>query len=139
MVILKVSGSSIPAVSKKKTGFVFTFFSLLKTRYKTSVLTDTFPICNIKLLPALLLRHSRISNGFPRGSAIKNPPAKQGPHESWFPSLGWEDALEEGTAMHSSVLAWRIPWTEEPDGLQSREFQSQTRLKQLSIRAPALK
>ena len=33
--------------------------------------------------------------------------------------LGWEDALEEGTAAHSSILTWRIPWTEGPDGLQS--------------------
>jgi len=34
-------------------------------------------------------------------------------------SLGWEDPLEEGMASHSSILAWRIPWTEEPGGLQS--------------------
>ena len=39
--------------------------------------------------------------------------------ESWFRFLSLEDALEEGTATHSSVLAWRIPWTEEPGGLQS--------------------
>ena len=37
----------------------------------------------------------------------------------WGPSLGGEDPLEEGKATHSSILAWRIPWTEEPDGLQS--------------------
>ena len=37
----------------------------------------------------------------------------------WVPSLGGEDPLEEGTATHSSILAWRIPWTEEPGGLQS--------------------
>ena len=47
---------------------------------------------------------------------VKNPPAMQ---ETWVWSLGWEDPLEEGKATHSSVLAWRIPWTEEPDGLQS--------------------
>ena len=41
--------------------------------------------------------------------------------ETWVPSLGWEDPLEEGMAAHSSVLAWRIPWTEEPGGLQSME------------------
>ena len=41
--------------------------------------------------------------------------------ETWVPSLGWEDPLEEGMATHSSVLAWRIPWTEEPGGLQSME------------------
>ena len=34
-------------------------------------------------------------------------------------SLGWEDPLEEGMATHSNILAWRIPWTEEPNGLQS--------------------
>ena len=39
--------------------------------------------------------------------------------EAWVRSLGWEDPLEKGKATHSSVLAWRIPWTEEPQGLQS--------------------
>ena len=43
-------------------------------------------------------------------------------------SLGWEDPLEEGIATHSSILAWRIPWTEEPGGLQSIGSQSQTQL-----------
>ena len=95
---------------------------MLKTRYKTSV-TDEFPICDIMLLPVLLLALSRISKGFPSGSAVKNPPAVQGPQESWFPLLGWEDPLEEGTAMRSSVISWRIPWTEEPGGLQPRELQ----------------
>ena len=47
---------------------------------------------------------------------IKNPPAMQ---ETWVRSLGWEDPLEEGKVTHSSILAWRIPWTEEPRGLQS--------------------
>ena len=41
-------------------------------------------------------------------------------------SLGWEDPLEEETATHSGILAWRIPWTEEPGGLQSKGFQSWT-------------
>ena len=39
------------------------------------------------------------------------------------PSLGWEDPLEEEMAMHSAILAWKIPWTEEPGGLQSRGSQ----------------
>ena len=39
--------------------------------------------------------------------------------ETQVQSLGWEDPLEEGMATHSSILAWRIPWTEEPGGLQS--------------------
>ena len=51
----------------------------------------------------------------------KNLPAMQ---ESWVQSLGWEDPLERGTATHSSILAWRIPWTEEPGGLPSMESQS---------------
>ena len=41
--------------------------------------------------------------------------------ETQVQSLGWEDPLEEGTAAHSSILAWRIPWTEEPGRLQSTE------------------
>ena len=41
--------------------------------------------------------------------------------ETWVQSLDWEDPLEKGTATHSSILAWRIPWTEEPGVLQSME------------------
>ena len=52
---------------------------------------------------------------FPGGSAVKNLPAIQ----KWVQSLGLEDPLEEGMATHSSILAWRVPWTEEPGGLQS--------------------
>ena len=51
---------------------------------------------------------------------VKNPPAKQ---EMWVRSLGWEDPLEEGIATHSSILAWTIPWREEPGGLQSTGLQ----------------
>ena len=54
-------------------------------------------------------------------SAVKNPPAMQETQETWVRSLGWEDSLEKGMATHSSILAWRIPWTEEPEGLQSIE------------------
>ena len=50
----------------------------------------------------------------------KNPPGMQ---ETRVRSLGREDALEEGMATRSSILAWKIPWTEEPGGLQSREVQ----------------
>ena len=55
--------------------------------------------------------------GFPGGSAVKNPPAMQ---KSWVPSLGWENPLEVGMATHSSILAWRIPWTEETGELRVR-------------------
>ena len=51
---------------------------------------------------------------------VKNLPAVQ---KTWVQSLGWEDPLEKGTATHSSILAWRIAWTEEPGRLQSRGLQ----------------
>ena len=51
---------------------------------------------------------------------VKNPPAMQ---QTWVRSLGWEDPLEEEMAIHSRILAWRIPWTEEPGGLQSMGLQ----------------
>ena len=57
--------------------------------------------------------------GFPDGSAVKNLPAMQEMQETRVPSLGWKDPLEEGMATHSSILAWRILWTEEPGGTQS--------------------
>ena len=47
---------------------------------------------------------------------VKNSPAMQ---ETWVQSLGQEDPLEKGRATHSSILAWRVPWTEEPVRLQS--------------------
>ena len=50
---------------------------------------------------------------------VKNLPAMR---ETWVQSLGWEDSPEEGMTTHSSVLAWRIPWTEEPGRLQSKEL-----------------
>ena len=60
------------------------------------------------------------STNKPRASPVaqmaKNLPAMQ---ETRFQSLGWTDTLEKGMATHSSILAWRIPWTEEPGGLQS--------------------
>ena len=54
----------------------------------------------------------------PTGSAVKNPPAMQVIQEMWAQFLSQEDLLEEGMATHSSILALRIPWTKEPDGLQ---------------------
>ena len=48
---------------------------------------------------------------------VKNPPGNAGDTKTWVRSLGWEDYLEEGMATHSSILARRIPWTEEPGGL----------------------
>ena len=51
---------------------------------------------------------------------VKNLPAMQ---ETWVQSLDWDDPLEKGMATHSSTLAWEIPWTEEPGGLQSMGLQ----------------
>ena len=55
--------------------------------------------------------------GFPGGSVVKNLPAMQETQEMWVQSLGWEDPLEKGITTHSSILAWRISWTEETVGL----------------------
>ena len=54
---------------------------------------------------------------------VQNMPAKQEMQEMGVWSLGWEDPLEKGMATHSSILAWEIPWTEEPGGLQSMGLQ----------------
>ena len=56
----------------------------------------------------------------------KNLPAMQ---ETWVPPLGQEDPPKKGKAAHSSILAWRIPWTKESGGLQSMESQSQTQFR----------
>ena len=50
---------------------------------------------------------------------VKHLPAMQETQEMWVQSLGWEDPLEKEMATHSSTLAWKIPWMEEPVGLQS--------------------
>ena len=74
-----------------------------------------FPICtNISLFGASLV-----------AQLVKDLPAVQ---ETWVQSLGWEDPLEKEISTHSSILAWKISWTEEPGGLQSMGSQSWTRL-----------
>ena len=64
----------------------------------------------------VLYRHIYWNRAFLVAQTVKNPPAVL---ETWVQSLGWEDPLEKGMATHSSVLAWRISWTEEPGGPQS--------------------
>ena len=59
----------------------------------------------------------------PDGSAVKNPPAMQEMLETQVQFLGQEDPLEEKLAIRSSILAWRIPWTEETGRLQSMKLQ----------------
>ena len=61
--------------------------------------------------------------GFSSGSMVKNLLAMREMQEMQVQSLGQKDPLEEGMATHSSILVWRIPWTEEPDGLQSMGLQ----------------
>ena len=58
------------------------------------------------------------------GSVVKNPPAKAGDSgEAGLIPVGWDDPLEQKMATHSSILAWKIPWTEESSGLQSMASQ----------------
>ena len=61
--------------------------------------------------------------GFPGGSVVRNPLAVQEVQETWVWSPGLEDPLEEGMTTHSSILAWRIPWTEKPGRLQAMGLQ----------------
>ena len=60
---------------------------------------------------------------------VKNPPVMQ---ETWVPSLGQEDPLEEGMATHSGIPAWRTPWAEEPGRLQSMVLQESDRTERLN-------
>ena len=79
-----------------------------------------FYTCIIKFIPNCFIFFAAIVNGimfwgFPCGTVVKNSPAIQ---ETRVQSLTWEDPLEKGMATHSSILAWEIPWTEEPGRLQ---------------------
>ena len=98
------------------------------THARTHIDISTF-ICNnqnFKILCQNFFPSSQISNlsniytdtlnmASLMAQLVKNPPAMQ----MWVQSLGWETPLEEEMATHSSILAWEIPWTEEPGGLQS--------------------
>ena len=68
-----------------------------------STLLPIFVIFYLKIFAILLDRRASLV-----AQLVKNPPAMQ---EAWVQSMGWEDPLEKGTATHSSILAWRIPWT----------------------------
>ena len=70
--------------------------------------------------------------GFPGGSVVTNVPAMQELQVTRVQFLGGEDPLEDGMATHSSILAWRMLWTEEPGRVQSTGSQSRTWLKWLS-------
>ena len=75
------------------------------------------------------------SRGLPGGSEVRNPPVDAGTTGTRVRSLDGEDFLQEGMATHSSILAWRIPWTEEPGGLQSTGLPRVRQLKRLSRHA----
>ena len=67
--------------------------------------------------------------GLPRGSEIKNSSAIQKQQEIWVQSLDWEDPLKEEMTTHSSILAWKITWTEDPGRVQSMELRRVERRK----------
>ena len=77
-------------------------------------------ITNIDKLIYIKLNDPYIITGFPGSSDSKESPAME---ETWILSLGWEDSLEKDMATHSSILAWRISWTEKPSSLQSMRLQ----------------
>ena len=69
-----------------------------------------------KVLPFIYIYTNIHFSGSSENLVVKNLPAMQ---ETWVLCLGWEDPLGKGVATYSRILAWRVPWTEEPDGLQS--------------------
>ena len=99
--------------------------------YITSKLTNNLPhgswVLEAKASssPPGIIPSSWILRAFLVTQSVKNLPAVQ---ETWVQSLGWEDALEEQMATHSSILAWKISCIEEPGGLQSMGSQSRARL-----------
>ena len=92
----------------------------LPTYTYTPSLTDFLPICNRSTSSRVLCAVHYVPNSclfynFPGAQAVKNLPAMQ---ETWVWYLDWTDPLEKGMATHSSILAWRISWTEGPGRLQ---------------------
>ena len=96
---------------------MYLFNWLLLTELRTrpgmnlTFLNQSVPVADFKQIMS--------SPGFLGGSVVKNQPAMQETKETWVQSLDVEDALEKEMVTHSSILAWKIPWTEEPGGLQS--------------------
>ena len=84
-----------------------------------------FPSCSFNVS-----EFTRCSMSFLVALMVKKPPAIE---ETWVPSLGREGPLEKEMATHSRILAWGVPWTEEPGGLQSMGSQSLTRLNDLIL------
>ena len=92
--------------------------------FKKTRVSHLFYFVDISLLYvfAFLYRYKRASQV---AQMVKNLPVMQ---ETWAPSLDQEDPLEKGMATHSGILAWRIPWAEEPGGLQSMGSQESDKI-----------
>ena len=104
---------------------VWTTYRIVRGIYKTSRCTSIqflFP-CPLWMLMMPVRCHWFLPWASLVAQVVKNSPAMW---ETWVRSQGWEDPLEKGTSTHSSVLAWRIPWTEEPSRLRSMGLQSRT-------------
>ena len=95
-------------------------------KHKTASITGTgqdvlkFTIFLSPTLTRVKLKLATVASGFSGGSGVKNLPPMQ---ETQVRFLSWEHPLEEGVATNSSILAWRIPWTEDPGGIQFLEVQ----------------
>ena len=116
---------------RSRTSFTFSWENILHQSYTEfffpfSVLFSCTVICGIKvnvndfdviiyssyfLSSDTILQDSLLPLISLVAQMVKNPPAM---HKTWVQSLGWEDPLENGMTTHSSILAWRIPWTKEP-------------------------
>ena len=90
--------------------------SLMCVVHQSGILHYLNPFCRLLLLLVSFTCSTIIYGASLVAQMVKNPPAMQ---ETWVRSLGWEDPLEEDMATHSSILAWRNPWTEEPGRLWS--------------------
>ena len=107
------------------TTLLLALWDILSQRYPAKL---TYRYCNLWVFLILscyilvVIYYRTIERGASLvAQTVKNLPAMWG---TWVQSLGWEDALEDSMATHSSIRAWRIPWTEEPGGLQSMWSQS---------------
>ena len=92
---------------------------------------NNIQICNTVLLTTVTMLYITFL-AFPGGTSGKEPASRCRRQETQVRSLGQEDPLEEGVATRSSILAWRIPGTEEPGGLQSMGAAKETQLKRFS-------
>ena len=90
-------------------GFGNDFLDMIPKAQATMTSTNIDKLDFVRIIVLCIKRASQVA------LVVKNPPASAGD----IRDLGWKDTREEGMATHSSILAWRIPWTEEPGGLQS--------------------